>query len=142
MLRQSLLWASIPKQKIFLTCFNPSINNLSPATFMFQLWHSFSLLQIQHKPYFLLVLIPTQTIFPTCFNPNCPRQAILDTSVTFHLSVFIQWRLVTGTWLPNSVLLCNKNTALGDRQQFYPCSLSIKKYFSFILVFRNLLTSN
>ena len=32
----------------------------------------------------LLVWIPTQKIFPTCFNP-----AILDTSATFHLPVFI-----------------------------------------------------
>ena len=31
---------------------------------------AFSLLQIQHKPSFLLVLIPTLTIFPTCFNPK------------------------------------------------------------------------
>ena len=35
----------------------------------------------------------------------------------------------------NSALyLCNKNTALGDHQQFFPRSLSIQKYFSPVLL--------
>ena len=31
---------------------------------------AFSLLQIQHKPFFLLILIPTEASFPSCFNPK------------------------------------------------------------------------
>ena len=54
---------------------------------------AYSLLQIQHKPSFLLVVIPTQRIFSTCFYPKCLREAILDTSATFHLSVFIPMKI-------------------------------------------------
>ena len=55
MYRQYFLPTSISRWTIFalqLLC--------SPLTF--------SLLQIQHKPSFLLDLIPTQTILPTCFS--------------------------------------------------------------------------
>ena len=38
--RQSFLPASIPAWTIFLTSFSPQINNLFPATFMFELSHS------------------------------------------------------------------------------------------------------
>ena len=79
-LRQSLddpwtfAWA------IFLTVFNPYtdyisylIQSLDKQSLLFNFHISaltFSLLQIQHKQSFSLVLIPTETIFPTCFNPK------------------------------------------------------------------------
>ena len=59
---------SLRRQSVFLTYFNPWINNLCSATFIFLLSHSS--LQIQHKLSFLLVLIPTQTMFPTCLDPK------------------------------------------------------------------------
>ena len=81
--------------------------------------------QLSHSPCF----IPTQTIFPTYFNSKCPRQAILDTSATFHLSVFIPVKISSGYMITK---FC---TALGDRRQFFPRSLSVKKYYSSDLLF-------
>ena len=122
--RQSFLPASITAQKIFLSYSSFYVSALA-----------FSLLQIQHKPSSLLVLIPTQTIFPTYFNPKCPRQAILDTSATFHLSVFIPVKMSSRYMTTKFCsFLCNKSTALGDRQQFFPRSLSIKKNCSSVLL--------
>ena len=57
----------------------------------------------------------------------------LETKKPFQF--LFQWKLIPGTWLPTSALyLCNKNTALGNRQQFYPCSLPIKIYFFSVLL--------
>ena len=78
--RQSLYDPQTFSWTIFLTGFNPRIDNISyllqsldKQSLLFNFYISiltFSLLQIQHEQPLLLVLISTQTIFSTCFNPK------------------------------------------------------------------------
>ena len=130
LVRPSLVNPEDTASTIFLTGFSPWINNLCSAIFYISALE-FSLFQTQHKPFFSLVLIPTQAIFPTCFNFSIDNH----TSAAFHLSVFIPVK-ITSSYLTTNFcfFLCKKDTASGDRQQFYPYSLSIRYYFSSVLL--------
>ena len=88
---QSFLPASIPAQTIFITCFNPQINNLCSAPFIFQVSYSLCFKStINHLSY------QSQPLHRQSFLPaTIPRKAILDTSAVFHLSVFIQVKITS-----------------------------------------------
>ena len=96
--RQFFLPASIPAQTIFLISFNPYINNLCSATFIFQLSHSPCFKSsINHLSYW------SSSLHKQSFLPaSIPRQAILGTSATFQLSAFIPRKIYSSRYMTTS----------------------------------------
>ena len=98
---------------------------------------AFSLLQIQHKPSFLLVLIPTQTIFSTCFNPKIGNLRYLCnlTSFSFYSSEYQfqvrDYQLLLFIYVIKIQLVVMTNNFLFVLYQSKNIFLLFSRYFSF-----------